>query len=278
MERLMPPESLRKRMEYHSSYCQLHTYVRAGELHVKPIQNMVINGKILCPRCETEKNQAKLQDELTAYYTQSKQNETYNILFSKSVLEDNTLKDARFSTYKIEEPEETENKKQVLECLERFKQGEPFNLILQGKQGTGKSHLGYSLLYELNESRDKSCLFISVDAMLRKIKASFSNKESKYTEEYFNHLLSSVDFLVLDDLGAETGAIDTAKTATDFVQRVLYGMTNVRQDKATIITTNLDSKTLYTMYDKKLISRLFKRPKYVIFKDTKDKRTSVIPF
>jgi DNA replication protein DnaC len=126
--------------------------------------------------------------------------------------------------------------------------------------------------------RDKSCLFVSIDAMLRKIKNSFNDKESRFTEEYFNKLLSNVDFLVLDDLGAETGAIDTSKTATDFVQRVLYGITNTRQDKATILTTNLDSKTLFSMYDKKLVSRLFRKPKYVIFKESKDKRTSNIPF
>ena len=65
---------------------------------------------------------------------------------------------------------------------------------------------------------------------MRKIKDSFSNRQSKYTERYFVDLLSSVDFLALDDVGAETGAIDTdIKTASDFVQRILYAIT--LQDK-----------------------------------------------
>lgn len=113
---------------------------------------------------------------------------------------------------------------------------------------------------------------------MRKIKDSFSNRQSKYTERYFVDLLSSVDFLVLDDVGAETGAIDTDKTASDFVQRILYAITTTRQDKATILTTNLSSEVLFKMYDKKLVSRLLKNPKYVLFKETKDKRLASIPF
>jgi DNA replication protein DnaC len=275
VERIQQPSSLRGRMAFHSSYCDLHPF-KNGKPNL--IQNMIVNGNVVCPRCELEKDHQRMQEEIQESYDQLLMNEKYNTLFTKSITEDKTLLDARFSTFLTAEEEETNNKNTVLQCLERYKKGEIFNLILQGKQGTGKSHLAYSTIYELNQTRKYYCLFVSVDAMLRKIKDSFNNKDSKYTEEYFNDLLSTADYLVLDDIGAETGAIDTTKTATDFVQRVLYGITTVRQDKATIVTTNLDSKTLFSMYDKKLISRLFKKPKYVIFKDTKDKRTSNIPF
>jgi DNA replication protein DnaC len=278
MERIKPPSSLQSRITFHSDVCDQHPYRRNGQDVPNPIQKMLINGQVVCPRCEMEKESKRLESEMQEQFNQLQANEKYNTLFSKSITEDKTLLDSRFDTYMVTDPEETRNKELVLDALEHYKKGEIFNLILQGKQGTGKSHLAYSTLYELNLSRKVSCLFVSVDAMLRKIKDSFGNKESKFTEEYFNHLLSDVDFLVLDDIGAETGAIDTNKTATDFVQRVLYGITTVRQDKATIVTTNLDSKTLFSMYDKKLISRLFKKPKYVIFKETKDKRTSNIPF
>jgi DNA replication protein DnaC len=269
VEKIQMPKFGERKMVFHSDYC---------EAHYKPIQKMIVKGDIVCPMCEIDKSNKRLEEEMSEYYRKIKQDEKYNTLYNKSVVEDRTLLDARFDNYITECQEEEQNKAIVLECLERYKRGEVFNLILQGKQGTGKSHLGYATLYELNQDRQRSCLFVSVDAMLRKIKNSFNDKESKYTEEYFNRLLSDVDFLVLDDMGAETGAIDTSKTATDFVQRVLYGITNTRQDKATILTTNLDGKTLFSMYDKKLVSRLFKNPKYVIFKDSKDKRTSNIPF
>jgi DNA replication protein DnaC len=267
VEKIQLPKIGRMKMDFHSSSCEEHK-----------VQKIVFKGEIHCPRCFLDNENKKMQQQAQADYDRYFQNKVYNTLSRDSILEDRTLLEARFDTYLVSEQEERENKNIVLECLERYKQGEVFNLILQGKQGTGKSHLAYSTIYELNEIRDKSCLFVSIDAMLRKIKNSFNDKESRFTEEYFNKLLSNVDFLVLDDLGAETGAIDTSKTATDFVQRVLYGITNTRQDKATILTTNLDSKTLFSMYDKKLVSRLFRKPKYVIFKESKDKRTSNIPF
>jgi DNA replication protein DnaC len=256
-------------MEYHSKQC---------DQHIKPVQMMVVAGKVVCPRCELDKENQRLEAETQQYFNNLLENDKYNTLCRKSLVDDRTLCEARIDNYNVVDAEERENKRIVEDCIERYKQGQIFNVILQGNQGAGKSHLGYSMLYELNETKNHSCLFVSVEAMLRRIKGSFNNKESKYTEEYFVDLLSKVDFLVLDDLGAETGAIDTNKTATDFVQRVLYAVTTVRQHKATIVTTNLGSKTLYTMYDKKLISRLFRNPKFIVFKDTKDKRTSQIPF
>jgi DNA replication protein DnaC len=239
---------------------------------------MIVNGNVLCPRCEKEKSDKELQEKIQKDYERLLANKKYNTLKYDSVIEDTSLVDCNFNTYITTEKEEQLNKEIVLECLERYKQGQIFNTILQGNQGAGKSHLAYALLHELNQTKEYSCLFVSVEMMIRKIKESFRNKESRFTEDYFVNLLSNVDFLALDDLGAETGAIDTEKNATDFVQRVLYAVTNARQKKATITTTNLSSKTLYTMYDKKLISRLFKSPKFIVFAETKDKRINQLPF
>lgn len=285
MEPIKLPNSLKSKMEFHSSFCELHTFIKDGVEFMRPYQRMVINGEVVCPRCENEKNTKAFEEQVNAEIRKTKNEADYNVLFDKSVIDDKTVLKARFSNYRVLEDEETKNKALVQELVERYKQGETFNMILQGKQGTGKSHLAYSTLWELNQEKKYSCLFISVYSMLREIKATFRYKEdkgnyrdTKFNEEYFNDLLSRVDFLVLDDLGAETGAIDTDKSATDFVQRVLYGITNTRQDKSTIITTNLNGETLFSMYDKKLISRLLRNPEYVVFKETKDKRTNKLPF
>lgn len=278
MEQISVPPMLQKSMEFHFSYCELHTYRKNGQDIIKPVQKMVINGKVICPRCEVEKETLKLKEQEQARYEEVQKKKIYNILYNSSVLEDNTILNASFETFFATCDEEIANKAVALEVVERLKDGQVFNTIFQGNAGTGKSHLAFSILKELNESHIGSCLYINVGAMLRKIKDSFNNKNSKFTESYFVELLSKVKFLALDDIGAETGAIDTDKTATDFVQRVLYAITTTRQDKATIITTNLASKTLFNMYDSKLVSRLFKRPKYIIFKYSKDKRMSEIPF
>ena len=81
--------------------------------------------------------------------------------------------------------------------------------------------------------------------------------------------------MVLDDLGAETGFIGTKKTASDFTQRMLYGLMNRRQEKSTIITTNLNSSQISGMYDQKVISRLYRglnENSLIKFEKTKDHR------
>lgn len=246
--------------------------------HVKPILKMMVNGNAVCPRCENEENNRQFAMMVNAEIQEQQQNKRYNTLLRRSIIEDETLLKARLHNFLTHDLEETQNKHKVQGALNRYRNGEVFNLVLQGNQGAGKSHLAYSVLFDLNETKEYTCLFVSIEAMLRKIKASFDDKESKYTEDYFNRLLSDVDFLVLDDLGAETGAINTDKAATNFVQRVLYGITTSRQSKATILTTNLTSQTLFNMYDKKLVSRLLKNPEVVIFKDTKDKRMVNLSF
>lgn len=83
---------------------------------------------------------------------------------------------------------------------------------------------------------------------------------------------------MLDDLGAESGAIDIEKAATDFVHKFLYALSSSRQHKVTIYTTNLSSTTLTKLYDEKLLSRCFKKPKFIVFKETKDYRIGDVPF
>ncbi|MBP0726777.1 ATP-binding protein [Bacillus sp. RG28] len=262
-----------------SKYCNNHCYIKNGEKHVKLSQMMMLGGKECCPRCELNRINEKLEDEVQQQFNKDSNSKTYNIFKNHSILTDKTILGATFENYKTETLEERKNKKNCLQVLERLKKGEVFNVLLQGNPGAGKSHLAYSLLKALNESgAGVTCLFVNVEEMIRLIKDSFNNKQSKFTEQYFVKLLSEVDYLVLDDIGAETGAIETGKTATDFVQRILYAVTSARQDKVTISTTNLSSNILFTMYDKKLVSRLLKKPEFILFKETQDKRISGMPF
>lgn len=286
MEKLTIPQTLRNNITFHSSYCEKHTYTRGGKEIVKPIQRMVINGEVVCPRCQIEQQEAELQKNIQQEVDKQEKLKKYNVLERYSVLSDETIKEATFDNYIAETTEEITNKKAMLEVVERIKNGQVFNTIVQGNQGAGKSHLSYAALKALNrkpsfEDKDDngiSNLFVNMEEMTRLIRDSFNNRESKYTEIYFIDLLSEVDVLVLDDLGAETGSIDSEKKATDFTHRILYAIMTARQNKPTIITTNLSGEWLFKMYDKKVVSRIFRSPYYVIFKETKDKRISKIPF
>jgi len=173
------------------------------------MQLMIVNGEESCPRCFCEKENAAFEAEFKAELQQQQAQVKFNTLSNKSLLQDKTLLDATFDSYIAESNEEQANKQQALRYVERYQQGHRFNLWFNGKPGVGKSHLSMSILKALN-SLHESCLYIDIDEMLRKIRASFNDKESPYTEQYFIDLLTDVDFLVLDDLGAETGNIDTS--------------------------------------------------------------------
>lgn len=229
-----------------------------------------------CPVCEKH----KADEELVRQETKKSFNSFARTLDNKSIFEDIEIQAATFERYR-EDPKEPElaiKKREALHHLERLQNGETFNLWFNGLPGVGKSHLAFSILRELNGQDGKSCLFISVAEMFRIMKNSFNDKGSKYTEYYFVDLMSNVDYLVLDDLGAETGATDSEKQATDFIQSVLKSVAGARQSKATIITTNLSSAQVKEMYDPKLVSRLLRKVSAIKFTEASDKRIKDLGF
>lgn len=246
----------------------------------KPIHLMIIDGEKVCPVCESEQRSIELAKRQAEYFEGAINSRSYNIFQKKSILTDIGLLEASFKNYEATQPEELANKDKAVEVFQRYKSGEVFNTWFVGNPGVGKSHLSMSILRNLNEwgNQDSSCLFVSVDEMLLRIRNSFSDKESEYTEFYFVDLLSKVEYLVLDDLGAETGGTNTDKKASDFTLRVLYAVANGRQNKTTIITSNLTLVALEKMYDAKLVSRLMRNTCLIRFQNTKDKRIKNITF
>lgn len=105
-----------------------------------------------------------------------------------------------------------------------------------------------------------ACLFVSVNELFRLIKGSFGYPDSRYNEQNMVQLLSDADLLVLDDLGSEATfqsyQSKNRKEASDYVQSVLFGIVNNRQ--RTIITTNLGSADLASVYNPKIISRIYR--------------------
>lgn len=235
------------------------------------------NGTVLCPRCETERKNEAIEKKNEDLFERLENRLRHAYLKDKSILSDKPLWDAGFKNYVAEEEEEVENKRFMMNLVKKLQTGENFNIWLMGSPGVGKSFLSMAALKNLNEygNKNKTCLFVSISAMLRKIRASYSDKNSRYTEDYFVNLMGEVDYLVLDDAGSENGAIGTNKAASDFTQRILYAVTDLRQDKTTIITTNLTWDELKTTYDSKLISRMSRKIKMVKFTNTSDKRLGI---
>lgn len=269
LNQIIQDQALSKRlaMTWDSSECTVHN-----------IKRMIIDGEAVCPRCELEHESEQVRLANEREILESMALAKYRVLPDKSLIQDDSIKLATFDNYKEFSGEERANKQRALQLVESLKQGHQRNIWLQSEiTGVGKSHLAMAILKALN-SKTVSTLFIDIDEMLRKIRGTFDNKESPFTEQYFIDLCTEVDFLVLDDLGAETGDIDTKKRASDYTSRILRAIQNGRQLKSTIITTNLTSERLNAIYDRKVISRLMKNIEVIRFVEATDKRIKDIGF
>lgn len=253
-------------------------------------------GGATCISCVREKVEAENRQFAKEAKLHSILSRTYDILRTRSIIEDDSITNATFQNFTVTCDEQRENLQKCKDISNTvLKEGNPVTLWMIGEPGGGKSHLAMSILKYLNEAgkqaindayetgqrlededgrllRGTTSLFVEFREMLGLIRASYNNKESMYTEDYFINLCGSVDYLVIDDLGAESGSIDSEKQATDFVHRVLYGIVNARRNKTTIITTNLYKPERAKMYDKKILSRLSSNLATVGFQKSPDMR------
>lgn len=243
----------------------------------------------ICEPCMRE----QIERENRAISNQAKisniRNKTVNVLRERSVLSDKSIKDATLENFRQELPQQAANYKLACEFGKRISEGEQISLYLVGYPGSGKSHLAMGILDGYNrrserllqeaidkevplENAGRSCVFLNFEEMLRKIRDSWKNKDSKFTEDYFVELAINADLLVLDDLGSEVGIITDKSISPDYVHRFLYAVGSGRQNKSTIYTTNLNTAQREVLYDEKTLSRLERNYEEVVFSEIPDQR------
>lgn len=260
---------MREKLVEVDEVCEVHDVKKVTAFNRDPVC-------LKCAKELVEQGNKEMEERLTQRHFK---NTSYDWLSKKSILLDETLRDVTFDSFDGVDEETKKNKEKALEIARKYYKGGTFNTILSGKAGTGKSHLAMSMLKVINEHSEpyRRCLFVSIDEVMRLIKESFGRKDNDFTEQKLIKLLIDADLLVIDDLGAESGAVGSQKQATDFITRTLYAVVNGRMNKSTIITTNLSSKQMANMYDSKLVSRMMKGAKghVITFNETKDKRMDI---
>ncbi|MEJ1314253.1 ATP-binding protein [Latilactobacillus sakei] len=110
-----------------------------------------------------------------------------------SIFDDFELKKATFDNYETEpNTEAAGNLLKARQIAGKYLDRDyKANTIITGVPGVGKSHLAVSMLKAVNETiqPDASCLFVSVNELMRLIKASFDSKGSEFTEARMVKLL-----------------------------------------------------------------------------------------
>ncbi|MFM0877668.1 ATP-binding protein [Streptococcus suis] len=245
-------------------------YMSRGQEHISK----------MCQVCTQEGIALTEQETLEEARNRQRYVTTYNVLMRDSIVP-KELRGASFENFKAETAEE----KQMLEFargqVEKYKQGMTGNTLITGQTGIGKSHLSFAMGKEINEhfkeiGKPKSVLFVSLTEIIKQIKNGWNyGKGATLTEFDAVKQLTSVDFLILDDLGAKN-ANTTAKS--DWEQDFLFDILNNRE--TTIINTNLNSQEIKTVYNARNASRIFKGLEGNSFKafSISDKRYTINKF
>lgn len=155
-----------------------------------------------------------------------------NRIFSQSNV-NRSLKDVTVNNYQPQNKTQEDAKQTAIEYVKTFSIDESKSLILQGSYGTGKSHLAYAIAKAI-KAQGYSVAFMHIPMLMDRIKATY-NKNSVETTDGLVKLLSSIDLLVLDDIGVEN---------TEHTLNKLFSIVDNRVGKNNIFTTNFSDKEL----------------------------------
>nr|WP_156129561.1 ATP-binding protein [Jeotgalibacillus malaysiensis] len=178
------------------------------------------------------------------------------------------LKKAGFDNYK---PANESQAKALNDCR-RFAENFPKNLneendiglLLHGMYGLGKSHLAVAIakrVIELGSTYTKpdgtegiTVIFINLPELVTKIKATW-RKDSDISESKILDMLKSCDLLIIDELGGAMNKQD--EQGQSWLNDMLFQITDARQGRNTIYTSNPDPDELQQHVSKKIYERIF---------------------
>ncbi|SFU97925.1 ATP-binding protein [Pseudomonas sp. OV546] len=124
-------------------------------------------------------------------------------------------------------------------------------MVLIGKPGTGKTHLGVAMANELLHKSSRTAVYRTFGAVLQAIRSTY-DKSSDRTEGSILASLISPDLLVLDEIGV------SKEQPSDFELTTLFAIINGRYEREapTVIISNLKADELGRAMGDRCVDRL----------------------
>lgn len=167
------------------------------------------------------------------------------------------LENATFENFNTDNATLEQAFKLSVEYANEFILDKPKNLLFAGMYGLGKSHLSYSICQALRK-KGFIAVFVSVPKLLTIIKSTY-NRNSEFSEAELLDVLSTVDFLALDDIGAEK--VRKEEEGDSWATEKLFEIIDGRSGRHTLYTTNLVSDELARKVGQRNFSRMMMNTK-----------------
>lgn len=230
-------------VEQKEFYCEKHHLDYIGQV-------VQIGGKEVstnCPECQKESD-AQIDHELTQQALEHKQ-KVFAKNFERSGIPPRYTT-RHFGNFKAE----TDAHRRAWNMAKAYADNITANmesgagLILSGKPGTGKTHLACSVANQFL-TNGGNVLFITVTAMIRKIRETYRNDSRKTEQEAINQF-RDIDLLIIDEIGVQKGS--------DSEEHLLFEVINERYNyfKPTILISNLNAEQIKSFIGERALDRM----------------------
>jgi DNA replication protein DnaC len=124
-------------------------------------------------------------------------------------------------------------------------------MVMIGKPGTGKTHLGAAMCNELLHNTSRTAVYRTGGAILQAIRATYDKHSERSEAEILSSLIDP-DLLVLDEVGV------SKEQPSDFELTTLFAIINGRyeQQRPTVVISNLEAGQLASAMGDRCVDRL----------------------